>query len=157
MQELIDCGDFDECNDGCDGGVPTCAFDYVIEQGGMVPLRNYKYKGKDGKCKEGLERVAPGVKQKRLPTQYHMKKALRHGPIVASIDGDDPKIQHYQSGVFTDTVCGEDEDSLNHAIVIVGYTKDFWIVRNSWGTDWGIEGYAHFKMGNTCVFDNDAW
>ena len=62
MQELIDCGDFDECNDGCDGGVPTCAFDYVIEQGGMVPLRNYKYKGKDGKCKEGLERVAPGVK-----------------------------------------------------------------------------------------------
>lgn len=124
----------------------------------MVPQENYPYKHKQGQCQnKGIAREAPGIKQKKLPSQYHMKKALRHGPIIASIDGDDKKIENYHSGIFSDTVCGTDEQHLNHAVVIVGYTKDYWIVRNSWGTDWGMDGYAHVKMGNTCGIELDAW
>jgi len=92
-----------------------------------------------------------------LTDEYHIKKSLRKGPLVASIDGDDAKILSYSSGVFWDTICGEDENSINHAVTIVGYTADYWIVRNSWGTDWGMNGFAHFKMGNTCGIMMDVW
>ena len=87
-----------------------------------------------------------------------MKKALRHGPIAAAIDGDDYKIMHYKSGIFDDPHnCVNDMKHLNHAVVIVGYTPEYWIVRNSWGKNWGIDGYAYFKMGNTCGIELDAW
>ena len=40
---------------------------------------------------------------------------------------------------------------------MVGYTSEYWIMRNSWGTDWGMDGYAYVKMGNTCGIELDAW
>ncbi len=41
--------------------------------------------------------------------------------------------------------------TLNHAVVVVGYTKDAWIIQNSWGTDWGEKGRMHLKRGkNLC-------
>jgi len=40
------------------------------------------------------------------------------------------------------------EEDINHAVLLVGYTQDYWIVRNSWGDGFGMKGYYHIKMGN---------
>jgi C1A family cysteine protease len=39
---------------------------------------------------------------------------------------------------------------LNHAVLAVGYDEDSLIIKNSWGTDWGLDGFIRIKHGNTC-------
>ena len=48
----------------------------------------------------------------------------------------------YSSGILDSNECGK---SFNHAVVVVGYTNDAWIVRNSWGTGWGEAGYVRIR------------
>ena len=60
-----------------------------------------------------------------------------------------------RSGVFSDATCFTDYGSLNHEMVIVGYGVlngvRFWIVRNQWGTEWGLKGYVLIRRGtNEC-------
>ena len=65
---------------------------------------------------------------------------MSKGPVAGYIDASD-ELSEYESGVFNG-VCSE---AINHAIVVVGYGdvsgKVYWIVRNSWGSDWGEKGY----------------
>ena len=44
----------------------------------------------------------------------------------------------------------------NHGVLIVGYEKDYWIVKNSWGGSWGQDGYIYFKYDrNACGLANE--
>merc|ERR1712037_427018 len=54
-----------------------------------------------------------------------------------------PPLMSYESGVY-DTECG---DGAGHAVAAVGYNSDYWILRNSWGSSWGVSGYVYFKKG----------
>ena len=73
-------------------------------------------------------------------------------PQVASDFGD------YAGGVYTSTVCGSLPLEVNHAVLAVGFDKTlateslpYYIVKNSWGTDWGIDGYFYIELGkNMC-------
>ena len=62
----------------------------------------------------------------------------------------DDNFQFYEKGIF-DNCSGK---QINHAVVLVGYTRDYWLVRNSWGADWGENGYIRIKKnqnnGNAC-------
>ena len=70
------------------------------------------------------------------------------GPVTVAIDAD--YMQSYTSGVYDSTQC---TTTINHAVVIVGWGTqngvDYWIVKNSWGTLWGEQGYVRMKRGKT--------
>ena len=73
-----------------------------------------------------------------------MKAAVAQQPIATSIDAASMSFYNYSEGIFDDPKCGT---SLNHATLVVGYGaeystgKEYWIMKNSWGTYWGDEGY----------------
>lgn len=72
------------------------------------------------------------------PIEYMKAYIAQYGPIVAYINLD--PLQDYVGGIITTEGTGCTPD-VNHAVNIVGYTPDYWIVRNSWGDDWGEDGY----------------
>lgn len=81
-----------------------------------------------------------------------MKAALDGRTVAIAIEADKMSFQHYTSGVYDSTDCGT---TLDHAVLAVGYGtdsasgKDYWIVKNSWGTSWGDAGYIKFvRTGN---------
>ncbi|KAL8152049.1 hypothetical protein V2J09_021857 [Rumex salicifolius] len=146
-QELVDC---DRANDaGCNGGLMDDAFQFILQNGGIDTEADYPYKGVDGQCDlsrknnkvvsiDGFEDVPP-FNEKAL------QKAVAHQPVSVAIEASGRALQLYQSGVFT----GECGTELDHAVVAVGYGTengtDYWIVRNSWGSDWGENGYIKIQ------------
>ena len=87
-----------------------------------------------------------------LRDEAAIKEALKKGPVAVAIDAKN--IVNYDSGIFRDVMCTH---KVNHAVLLVGYTSDYWIVRNSWGTDWGVDGYIYLEMGNTCAIEDYAY
>ena len=76
-----------------------------------------------------------------------MKSALEKQPISVSLEADKSVFQQYQSGIFDSPKCGT---TLDHATLLVGYGsengKEYWIMKNSWGTDWGEDGYMRLEI-----------
>jgi len=78
-----------------------------------------------------------------------MKQALTIGPLAVSIVANHPSFQAYKSGVFDSSDCGHLH--LDHATNVVGWGTDadageYWIMRNSWGTSWGEQGYMRMSI-----------
>lgn len=165
-QQLIDC---DSGNNGCDGGNygPVMKF---IKTYGLVEDKSYPYLA----YKQNICRIRSGnVKLKSFSycSNYSratsvkcsvdkVKTLLSKGPALVGIDAK--AIQSYLSGVYTGS-CQED----NHAVVLVGYsaatytTAEHWTIRNSWGADWGENGYIRVARSdqnlNSCYIANEAY
>ncbi|XP_076901985.1 vignain-like [Bidens hawaiensis] len=147
-QELVDC-DTSE-NQGCSGGLMDVAFDFVKKKGGLTKEDYYPYTALDGKCDS--QRVnSPVVSidgHEDVPknTERALMKAVAHQPVSVSVDAG--PFQFYSEGVYT----GECGTELDHGVIAVGYgtTLDgtkYWIVKNSWGEDWGEKGYIRMQRG----------
>eukprot|EP01035_Chromulina_nebulosa_P017166 gene17166-22681_t len=159
-QELIDC---DDSNNGCSGGDPVKAFNYVAHYG-LGLLADYKYKAMDSLCSRDVDLTRifiDGFVKIRSIDQNSIKDLLLNGPIATGICGTDQAFLYYQSGIFDYSDCCIDQ---NHAVLIVGYgydsttSQEYFILQNSWGTNWGESGYmriARTSSGNPgiCGFD----
>jgi len=71
-----------------------------------------------------------------------LKAALNKGPVSVAVEADKTPFSHYTGGVINTTACGTNTD---HAVTAVGYTDNYFIVRNSWGAGWGEKGYVRIK------------
>ncbi|KAF6176057.1 hypothetical protein GIB67_000151 [Kingdonia uniflora] len=147
-QELVDC---DSTNDGCDGGLMDYAFEWIIDNGGIDTETNYPYTGEDGTCnatKEETKIVVIDGYNDVAEEDSALLCAVANQPISVGIDGSAWDFQLYTGGIY-DGDCSSDPDDIDHAVLIVGYgsegEEDYWIVKNSWGTSWGIDGYFYIK------------
>ncbi|WOL02088.1 low-temperature-induced cysteine proteinase-like [Canna indica] len=147
-QELVDC---DKTNEGCEGGYMDYAFEWVISNGGIDTELNYPYTGKDGKCniyKEETKVVTIDDYQDVKPNDDAVLCAVVKQPVSVGIDASSLDFQLYTGGIY-DGACSSNPDDIDHAVLIVGYGSqgdiDYWIVKNSWGTSWGMQGYIYIR------------
>ncbi|XP_007899284.2 procathepsin L [Callorhinchus milii] len=156
-QNLIDC---DKTQKGCRGGYPFRAFQYVKKHG-LNSEKNYRYMAKDQDCKGIEKKVATckdcGFIQK---SERHLAAAVASiGPISICVDGSHKSFQFYKKGIYYEKNCLK---PINHAMLVVGYAsranKNYWIVKNSYGTTWGDEGYIYMAKDkrNNCAIANNA-
>lgn len=138
-QELVStCSKAGDC-----GGGYFDAFDYM-ENNGLSTEKDIPYLAKNSSCKK----ADPKAKILRWsyiknPNTENIKAALlQYGPIACDIYAGG-QLMNYSSGVYNSCVSG----NLNHMITIEGWNDEggYWIMRNSWGTGWGMNGYMNIK------------
>ncbi|RZB40822.1 cathepsin L [Asbolus verrucosus] len=143
-QNLVDCS-FDYNNDGCNGGSMINGYEYV-HYNGIESEKEYPYKGVSDSCMfEQALSVTSLSGYYRIPSgdEDSLQEAIaQSGPIAVGIDATSA-LQFYSSGYFYDKECNDKD--LNHGVLAVGYGskdgKDYYIVKNSWGSAWGESGY----------------
>jgi len=142
MQQLVDC-DTNDGSHGCGGGSIASAWNYIHGHG-LERFSCYPYQGVEHACGYRKGCVAAGIRSWGLvgtETQMH-SYLLGVGPISVCVDAH--QWQYYHNGIVRS--CGRDVD---HCVQITGwdYSYNAWVVRNSWGTGWGVNGYIAIAAG----------
>jgi len=145
-QQLVDCS-MKEGNKGCMGGMMDNGFQYIIDNNGLCSGDEYPYNTEQGICQSDkcdnivtINNYSDVVKQ----NEHILKIAVSKQPVSVAIQANISSFKFYKSGVYQDHDCG---DQLDHGVLIVGYgtdqlyNLDYWIVKNSWGENWGENGY----------------
>ena len=170
-QQLVDCAYIKYGNYGCNGGLQTNAYKYY-EAGYKTELESvYPYTsggGQRGTCQyneSSATAVTVSTYADVTPDSVsQMKAALNQQPLAIAIEADQYCFQTYKSGVLDNTKCGT---TLDHAVLAVGYGTDaasgldYWLVKNSWNTTWGDQGYIKLAIvdgkGICGVQKSPAW
>lgn len=138
-KQLVDCS---VDNYGCNGGYMEAAFDYV-KRIGICLEEDYPYKPEKDWCFANCTSPYKINGHRNVPenNENALKTVVSQQPVSVAIDAGAQSFQFYSSGVF-DGECGF---QLNHGVLAVGYGnedgKDYWLIKNSWGSDWGDDGY----------------
>jgi len=150
-QQLVDCATgISYGSHGCSGGQMEGADKYLIEHG-QCSLNSYPYTAKDGTCQK-CSTVAKftSCSDVKPNDQISLKGAVAQQPISIAIEADTRYFQSYTSGVLDSASCGT---TLDHGVLIVGYGeengKKYWLVKNSWGTTWGENGYIKIARSDS--------
>ncbi|XP_014273553.1 procathepsin L-like [Halyomorpha halys] len=163
-QNLMDCSTA-EGNESCHGGVMEYAFEYVKKNNGIDTEESYPYTAKDSTiCKFNNATVGAtvsGYKDIQTGSESALQSAVANvGPISVSIDASVDSFHLYESGIYYEEDCGTQD--VNHGVLAIGYGsengKDYWLVKNSWGEDWGISGYVKMtrNKNNNCGIATQA-
>ncbi|KAM0940872.1 putative cathepsin F [Dioscorea sansibarensis] len=170
-QQLVDCDhecdpeEPDSCDSGCNGGLMTTAFQYLLKAGGLEREADYPYTGGDrGGCKFDKSKIAASVLNfsvVSIDEEQIAANLVKHGPLAVGINAI--FMQTYVGGVSCPYICGR---HLDHGVLLVGYgaagysrirfkEKPYWIIKNSWGESWGENGYYKICRGrNVCGVDS---
>jgi C1A family cysteine protease len=153
-QNLVSC---DTIDSACNGGLMDNAFSWTKSNGGLCTESGYPYTsgstGQKGACTTTCTKnsnVTPkSFTDVAKNSDSALMTALAQQPVSIAIQADQPAFQLYKSGVLTGT-CGS---NLDHGVLAVGYGTwtdgtDYYKVKNSWGTTWGMSGYILIQRGN---------
>tara|TARA_B110000285_G_scaffold157237_1_gene175418 strand:+ start:2267 stop:3187 length:921 start_codon:yes stop_codon:yes gene_type:complete len=152
-QNLIDCTSaYGQPDEGCEGGLMEYVFEYAKKHPVDLDV-HYPFIGIPKRCPNRLWTHVSVSDYKVLMIDENRKAEqqipyiLHHfGPISIGIDST--TMEGYKGGIFTADMCSNDID---HAVTIIGYTNDAWIIKNSWGPEWGVNGYLYLERGkNAC-------
>jgi len=140
------------CNSGCGGGLPWLAYEDIITNKGLPAESAYPYTAEDGTCQSGMTNVAHisnWTAASTDPTEI-ITLMYNQGPLSITMNAD--MLMSYSTGIITGSPDDCPNDESDHAILLVGYgsnyTVPYWIVKNSWGTDWGMDGYFMIESDN---------
>ena len=158
-QMIVDCDTLDA---GCNGGLMELTFEWIKDNGGLMSMADYPYKGRKQACKSDKSKYDPNVvvtgwEKLGDPDEVwspvdedEIKEYLyAKGPLAIAMNAD--PLQFYTSGIINYTARQCDPDGMNHAVTLVGYgtanNTPYWLVRNSWGKNWGENGYFRVYRG----------
>lgn len=153
-QNLVDCSQ-PQGNEGCNGGLMTSAFTYIKENGGINTESSYPYTAKDGPCRFSPGNVGAtctGYREVQQGSEGDLQNAVATtGPVSIGIDASHSSFQFYHSGIYVEPACSSTQ--LDHGVLVVGYGTnsdgDYWLVKNSWGTNWGMAGYIYMARNHS--------
>jgi C1A family cysteine protease len=133
------------------------AFQYIIKNG-ICTEDSYPYQGADGQCNSACSPVGKLNGFHDIPDENHIYTEIQSGPVSVAIEADQPAFQFYSGGVLDNIECGT---NLDHGVLVVGYgslnNQPYWIVKNSWGQTWGMDGYILIARGkNMCGIGESA-
>merc|ERR1712070_692015 len=157
-QQLVDC---DSSDSGCNGGLPSNAFQFMIDQGmGLENEGAYPYRAADGTCTKSssLYKATISAWQQISTDETQIAAAVQqYGPLSIGINAN--TFQFYSGGVSEPSLCNP--QALDHGVAIVGFGtdngKDYWTIRNSWGSSWGEAGYIRMVRGKgKCGLNTDV-
>ena len=162
-QNLVDCsGKYG--NDGCGGGLMDNAFRYIKANSGIDTEKSYPYRAHNEKCRfkaNDVGATCTGYVDVKHKDEDALKQAVQTiGPISVAIDAGHQSFQLYKHGVYYERECSQTK--LDHGVLAVGFGtedgKDYWLVKNSWGKDWGMEGYIMMSRDrdNNCGIATQA-
>jgi len=160
VQQIVDCDDVD---DGCNGGNPPTAYAYVMKAGGLESNISYPYTAENGQCVFKSAEIVASISNWQYATKDKSESLFQQnlaswGPLSICVDA--ARWQDYQSGVMAWYQCSI-FPLLDHCVQATGFVSNsstpYYTVRNSWGFDWGIEGYIWLEMNkDTCGLTHET-
>jgi len=160
-QNIIDCTWGEPYNNtGCEGGDMRTALQYVINNKGIDTEDSYPYadyEGEDGEenCTYSVKNIGAvihAVHDVISGNETDLAYAVFNCPVSVAIDASLDSFQNYEGGIYYEPECESDLQDLDHGVLVVGYgvedDDEYWIVKNSWGPTWGMEGYILMSRGD---------
>ncbi|KAB0362524.1 hypothetical protein FD754_006680 [Muntiacus muntjak] len=149
-QELLDC---DKTDKACLGGLPSNAYSAIRNLGGLETEDDYSYRGRLQTCSFSAEKAKVYINDSVELSKNEQKLAAwlaKNGPISVAINAFG--MQFYRHGISHPLRPLCSPWLIDHAVLLVGYgnrsATPFWAIKNSWGTDWGEEGYYYLHRGS---------
>ncbi|HMW40428.1 MAG TPA: C1 family peptidase [Saprospiraceae bacterium] len=153
----------------CGGGLAYKVFNWMVNDGHDPKTETQlPYTATDGPCAGNVNNkydavdwgvVHPSGDINKIADVADIKKAIcQYGAVSASVNVTST-FQNYTNGVYFGTTSNPNDPQTNHAIVLVGWddSKGAWLLRNSWGTNWGENGYMWIKYNSNNVGRRAAW
>ena len=162
-QNLVDCSTT-YGNHGCKGGLMDNAFRYIKANGGIDTEESYPYQAHNEICRfkrADVGATVDGYTDIPRENELALTQAIQEiGPISVAMDASKSTFHYYHAGVYSDPTCSSTK--LDHGVLAVGFGSDlgdeYYIVKNSWGTVWGLDGYFLIarNSGNMCGLATQA-